>query len=67
MNEFFNMGGYAVYVWSAYGITAFLLMGLVFWTVLVLKNSEKELKALEALSPRRRQRHKNSGVEDEKP
>jgi heme exporter protein D len=66
MNEFFNMGGYAVYVWSAYGITAFLLMGLVFWTVLVLKNSEKELKALETLSPRRRQRHKNSGAEDEK-
>ena len=67
MNEIFNMGGYAVYVWSAYGITAFLLMGLVFWTVLVLKNSEKELKALETSSPRRRQRHKNSGAEDEKP
>ena len=45
----------------------FLLMGLVFWTVLVLKNSEKELKALETSSPRRRQRHKNSGAEDEKP
>jgi len=67
MNEFVNMGGYAVYVWSAYGITAFLLIGLVSWTVLVLRNSEKELKALEALSPRRRQRHKNSGAEDEKP
>jgi len=45
MNEFFNMGGYAVYVWTAYGITAFLLMGLVFGTVLVLKNSEKKLKS----------------------
>jgi heme exporter protein D len=67
MNEFFNMGGYAVYVWTAYGITAFLLMGLVFGTVLVLKNSEKKLKALEVLSPRRRQRQKSSGGEDEKP
>ena len=67
MNEFFNMGGYAVYVWTAYGIKAFLLMGLVFGTVLVLKNSEKKLKALEALSPRRRQRQKSSGGEDEKP
>ena len=47
------MGGYAVYVWSAYGITAFLLMGLVFWTVLVLKNSVKELKALMSSSHRR--------------
>jgi hypothetical protein len=42
-------------------------MGLVFGTVLVLKNSEKKLKALEALSPRRRQRQKSSGGEDEKP
>jgi heme exporter protein D len=67
MNEFFNMGGYAVYVWTAYGITAFLLMGLVFGTVLVLKNSEKKLKALEAFSPSRRQRQKSSGGEDEKP
>jgi len=27
MTEFFNMGGYAVYVWSAYGL-CFLVLGL---------------------------------------
>ena len=25
--EFLNMGGYAIYVWSAYGITAVVLIG----------------------------------------
>ena len=25
MSEFLNMGGYAIYVWSAYGITALVL------------------------------------------
>ena len=27
MNEFFAMGGYGAYVWSAYGISALLIIG----------------------------------------
>jgi len=30
MNSFFAMGGYATYVWSAYGV-AFLLVGINHW------------------------------------
>lgn len=26
LSEFFAMGGYAFYVWTAYGITAFMLL-----------------------------------------
>ena len=29
MNEFFAMGGYGAYVWSAYGISAIVLAGNV--------------------------------------
>ena len=41
MTEFWSMGGYAGYVWGAYGLCAVLLIGL-----LVL--SQRRLKALEA-------------------
>jgi heme exporter protein D len=30
MNEFLAMGGYAAYVWSAFGITAFAMIVLAF-------------------------------------
>ena len=29
MREFFHMGGYAFYVWSAYGLAAAVLLGLL--------------------------------------
>ena len=32
--DFFNMGGHAVYVWSAYGVTCILLLaclGIGYW------------------------------------
>ena len=30
INAFFNMGGYAFYVWLSYGVSAFFLFTLVF-------------------------------------
>ena len=56
MNEFLNMGGYAVYVWSAYGVTAVVLVGLLLWTLASLRRVRAELAQLEALAPRRRRR-----------
>lgn len=56
MSEFFHMGGYAFYVWSAYGVTAVFLIGFVVWTLISLKHAERELSVLEAIAPRRRQR-----------
>lgn len=65
MAEFFHMGGYAVYVWSAYGVVAFVLIALTLWTVLSLSRSASELNDLEALQPRRRRRAPASEAEEE--
>ncbi|MEM8950344.1 MAG: heme exporter protein CcmD [Pseudomonadota bacterium] len=50
MNEFFAMGGYAVYVWSAYGITALLLLLLFVWSWFGARARETELEQVRKLS-----------------
>jgi len=57
MSEFFHMGGYAVYVWTAYGTTVLLLLALIVWTFIALKQCDQELVDLESLSLRRRRRN----------
>ena len=52
MAEFFAMGGYAAYVWSAYGIAAVVLVGLVIATLARRHNSRRSLAALEQLRGR---------------
>ena len=49
MSEFLHMGGFAVYVWTAYGVAALVLIGLTIWTLAALKSSAEELQALEAI------------------
>ena len=39
MNDFFAMGGYGAYVWSAYGISAIVLAG----NVLLSRRAERAL------------------------
>jgi len=34
MAEFLEMGGYAFYVWTSYGLTALLMIGVVIWAAL---------------------------------
>jgi len=63
MSEFFHMGGYAVYVWTAYGTTVLLLLALIVWTFIALKQCDQELVDLESLSLRRRRR--NTAMEGE--
>jgi heme exporter protein D len=46
--EFFNMGGYALYVWSAFVISFLSLFGLVISTRLHGKRLREELKRLQA-------------------
>jgi heme exporter protein D len=53
MSDFFAMGGYAAYVWPAYGITAAVLVGLWVTSVRSLKAREAEVEAAEAGQPRR--------------
>src|SRR5262249_22069406 len=54
--EFLAMGGYAAYVWPAFG-TAALVLALLLWnSVARLRSRQATLKALEASTPRRRER-----------
>ena len=46
LSNFLNMGGYAVWVWSAYGVSAVALVGLVVWSVRTLKAREREFEDL---------------------
>ena len=41
--SFLYMGGYAVYVWSAYGVTALVLVGNLLWPVVQRKQLLRQL------------------------
>lgn len=56
MSEFLAMGGYAAYVWPTYGATALVMVVLLVASVRGSKRAEREARALEALSPRRRRK-----------
>ncbi len=43
LNNFFSMGGYAAYVWSAYGISFIVLFLNIF---LAVRNERKTIDAL---------------------
>jgi heme exporter protein D len=48
MNEFFTMGGYAAFVWPAYGITALVMVGLLVDTLRRLRVRRRRLEQLES-------------------
>lgn len=48
MGEFFHMGGYAAFVWIAYGITFLVLLGLLAATIGRLRARRKQLQDLDA-------------------
>ena len=53
MSTFFAMGGYAAYVWPAYGVAALVLIGVWIASVRSLRARESEIEAVEAERPRR--------------
>ena len=48
MTEFLNMDGYAVFVWTAYGVSAFSLVWLAFSSRRQLKTSTEAVEAARA-------------------
>lgn len=56
MSSFFDMGGYAAYVWPAYGVAALVLVALVWRSLRALRASERDLAEAEKTAPRRRAR-----------
>ena len=52
MSEFFQMGGYASFVWPAYGLAFLVMLGLLIDSRLRLKKSEAEFESLDAARKR---------------
>lgn len=46
MSAFFDMGGYAVFVWTAYGLTAAALVTLAVRSHILEKRTEEEAASL---------------------
>ena len=54
LSQFLAMGGYAAYVWSAYGAALMVMAVLLVSTLRSLKRREGELALLQGRSGRRR-------------
>jgi heme exporter protein D len=54
--SFFEMGGYAAYVWPAFGVAALIMIVLLILSVRALRAREATLKNLEAARGPRPQR-----------
>jgi heme exporter protein D len=54
MTEFLAMGGYAPYVWTAYGAALVVLVALTVATLARRRSSRRSLEALELLRGRGR-------------
>jgi heme exporter protein D len=47
MSGFLAMGGYAAYVWPAYGLTVVVLAGLLLWSLGAYRRRRRELDRLQ--------------------
>jgi len=56
LSSFLEMGGYAAYVWPAFGLTATVLVAFLIDSLRRLRAAERALARLEAQVPSRRQR-----------
>lgn len=56
ISGYLAMGGYSDYVWPAYALAAAVIAGLLIVSRSGLKSRERELKALQSVSPGRRGR-----------
>jgi len=54
LGAFLAMGGYAQYVWPAYGAALLVLIVLLVWTLGGYRKRQRELETLQRQSERRR-------------
>jgi len=52
MSGFLDMGGYAAFVWPAYGVAALVFLGLLFDSLSAYRRRQRELEALTRPTPR---------------
>lgn len=50
MTAFFHMGGYAAFIWPAYGLTALVIVGLVWQSIADYRAQSAFAEKLEKLS-----------------
>jgi heme exporter protein D len=50
------MGGYGLYVWPAYGLTAAIMIAFLISTLRSLRSRKRALRTLEADAPQRHRR-----------
>lgn len=60
IEAFFDMGGYAAFVWPSLGLTLLVMLGLLVQTLQQLRARQRRLAELEAQGAKRRRR---AGVE----
>jgi heme exporter protein D len=48
MAQFFSMGGYAQWVWPAYGLATAVLLGILLFSLRTLKARQKEFDGLKS-------------------
>jgi len=48
MNDYWAMGGYAAFVWPAYGLSAVVMLGLCVTAWRSLRQKQRDLAALQA-------------------
>ena len=53
IRAFFEMGGYGIFVWPAFGITAIVLIGLLLASLRSLRDNEETLETLQGERRRR--------------
>jgi heme exporter protein D len=51
MTGFFAMGGYAAFIWPAYGITALALVAMIWQSIAAWRAAKRRLDALERERP----------------
>ena len=51
MTGFFAMGGYAAFIWPAYGISAVALVGMIWQCIAAWRTARRRLEALERERP----------------
>ena len=65
MNEFLEMGGYAAFVWPAYGLSLLVLIGLWLHSRLRLARIERRLALFESLFDAERAEAAAAGAADD--
>jgi len=65
MAEFLNMGGYAFYVWSVYGLAALVIPALVWLSVLDYRRQQRLAAKLEAAAGGRVRRAARASVPEQ--